>query len=170
MLNIKISTALPEEVIQNLRNKGAVFRDKCEICIIEVLEKEVIEVFDNFLKDSKKVDPVLTPNFGHPATIYIPYNIQLEVYQLLLAYKGLKDPALVPGASLTPVINLLIPAGGGIQYHNSQITIKYLIDQIESPDIRFNLIGLNALPSGKVICDLSITYSNCIIIRRIRKI
>ena len=43
------------------------------------------------------------------------------------------------------------------------------MSQIENPHQEFNLAGLRNLPSAHTICDLNITYSNCIVVRRIRK-
>ena len=89
MSDFRIRTALPTRILENLRSNGARFREECEIKIIEVLESQTISMFDDFLKSDKAVDPVLTPYFGHPNAVYVPMNIQLEVYRLLQTYQAL---------------------------------------------------------------------------------
>jgi hypothetical protein len=161
MSKISIRTSLPKTVLDGLRSTGAVFHEKCEIKVIEVSEKPAIEVFGKFLSDSKEVDPVLIPNFGHIAAVYVPLNIQQEVYQLLNAYQPLLAADLTPTSpqpQLTPFANIVIPLGGGIQYHHAQIAIQFVMQQIENPDPGFNLVGINHLPSGQVICDLKYCY------------
>ena len=114
----------------------------------------------------------MTPHFGNPAAPYVSYNKQLEIYQLLEAYQQiLADGPTVnpPLPQLTPIANLVIPAGGGYQYHHAQIAINYVMNQIENPDVGLGLVGLTRVSSGTVICDLTITYSNCVVVRRIRK-
>lgn len=161
-----------------MRNNGAEIKDACEIIVISVLDPQPIQIYNDFLKTDKEVDPLLTPHFGNPAAPYVSYNIQtmqLEIYQLLQAAQAYQqiladgptvNPPLPP---LTPIANLVIPAGGGYQYHHAQIAINYVMNQIENPDAGLGLVGLPHVPSGTVICDLSITYSNCVVVRRIRK-
>lgn len=81
-------------------------------------------MFDDFLKSDKDVDPVLTPYFGHPNAVYVPMNIQLEVYRLLQTYQALMAENLANGAALPVIIpenDLVIPAGGGFQYHQLKL-------------------------------------------------
>lgn len=172
MSTIKVSTALPKRVIKSLREEGATIREDCEIIVVEVLEQEAIAVYDRFLRSETQVDPILNPNFGNPAAHYVPLNVQLEVYQLLQTYQGLMAPDLAVGAPIpiiAPVNALVIPFGGGFQYHHAQIAIQSVMGQIENTDLGFNLVGLNNVPSAQTICDLSIIYSNCVVVRRIRK-
>ena len=77
--------------------------------------------------------------------------------------------ANAPLPQIQPLLGLVIPAGGGYQYHHAQIAIQYVMKQIENPDVGFGLVGLSQVPSGTVICDLAIAYSNCVVIRRLRK-
>lgn len=172
MSTLNICTALPQTTIEELRNNGAEVRDACKIIVINVLDSQPIEIFDKFLQADKEVDPLLTPHFGNPAAPYVAYNIQLEIYQLLHAYQQILAANLgagVPLPQLTPIANLDIPPGGGYQYHHAQIAINYVMKQIENPDVGLGLVGLPHVPSGTVVCDLSITYSNCVVVRRLRK-
>jgi len=166
MSTLNISTALPQTTIKELRKNGAKVRDSCEVIVINVIDYQPIKIFDKFLQDDKKVDPLLTPHFGNPATPYVAYDIQLEIYQLLHAYQQNDSPL----PRLAPIANLGIPPGGGYQYHHSQISINNVMKQIENPDVRLGLIGLPHVPSGTIVCDLSITYSNCVVVRRLRKL
>lgn len=46
---IKVCTAFPQDIIDNLRKHGAVVHDACKILIIDVLDQESIHQFDLFL-------------------------------------------------------------------------------------------------------------------------
>lgn len=160
-----INTSLPECVIEDLRRSGAVVRDACSIIIIEALEKSQWDVLSNFLQSKQEVDPILTPNFGPPLVQFVPPNVQVEVYQLLSTYQTL----LTANAPLPALSPLLFPVGGGVQYHHAQIAIQKVMEQIEDTNPAFGLPGLAMVLQGQVICDLTITYANCQIVRRIRK-
>ncbi|KAJ3222650.1 hypothetical protein HK099_002055 [Clydaea vesicula] len=151
MSTFNICTTLPQTTIDDLRNNGAEVRDACEIIVFNVLDPQPIEIFDKFLQADKEVDPLLTPHFGNPAAPYVAYNIQLEIYQLLHAYQQIPAANLVPVPQLTPIANLVIPPGGGYQYHYAQIAINYVMKQIENPDVGFGLVGLPHVPSGTYV-------------------
>jgi hypothetical protein len=169
MTAFNIRTALPQEVIDNLKAHGATVHDSCKMLIIDVLDSGPILQYEKFLETPKEVDPILTPHFGPPVAVYVPVNVQMEVYQLLEAYRKEQLISDAPVPQIQPLLGLVIPAGGGYQYR-SQIAIQYVMKQIENPHVGLGLVGLSQVPSGTVICDLAIAYSNCVLIRRLRKI
>ncbi|KAJ3021882.1 hypothetical protein HKX48_007562 [Thoreauomyces humboldtii] len=167
---ISIKTNLPERVIRELRKSGAHARTGCEIHVIEALEKPLWDVYSAFLQTFDEVDPVLGPNFGHPLAPYLLPQAQMEVYQLLTTYQLLSANQLAASAPLPQLPPLVFPKAGQVQYRQPQIAIQKVIEQIEKPDPSFDLPNLAAVPSGQVLCDLNITYGNCVVVRRIRKI
>ena len=66
MSTFNICTALPQTIIEELRNNGAEVRDARKIIVINVLDSQPIEIYDKFLQFDKEVDRLLTPHFGNP--------------------------------------------------------------------------------------------------------
>ena len=54
MSAFNICTSLPQRVIDNLRNNGAEIRDACEIIVINVLDPQPIQIYNDFLKTTRK--------------------------------------------------------------------------------------------------------------------
>ncbi|KAJ3048987.1 hypothetical protein HK097_010000 [Rhizophlyctis rosea] len=170
MSKVTISTSLPSRIIEDLRSAGATVREDCEIKIVELVTPAPIAIYETFLKSPDNVDPVLNPLWGHPLAPYVPANVQVEVWQLLATYQPLLAAAFAPGAPVAPLapVPLAIPIGGH-QYHHAQIAIQQVMQEIETSQT-YRLPGLTVVPSGNAICDLQIIYSNCMVVRRIRKL
>lgn len=116
-------------------------------------------------------DPILTPAFGHPLAPYVSPNVQIEVWNILSTYQPLHAQDLAFGAPPIVYIPAILPVLGGIQYNHAQITIQAVQQEIENPVNFLTIVpGLVAVPSGQVICDLTIQYANAQVIRRIRKV
>jgi hypothetical protein len=168
-----ISSSLPKKLIQELHEcEGVVVRDQCEVLIIELVDSpQGDEVFKQFLMAGNDVDPILTPAFGHPLAPYVPPNVQIEVWNILSSYQPLRAQDLTVDGPPIAYIPAIFPVLGGIQYHHTQIAIQAVQQEIENP-IQFLAVvpGLSVVPSGQVICDLSIQYANAQVIRRIRKL
>jgi hypothetical protein len=170
MPTIQVRTSLPTSIVNVLREKGSTIREECEIKIIELLEKVSIQAYDNFLISSdEEMDPLLMPVFGAPLSQYVSVNVQAEVHQLLATFQSLLADALT--CNTLPHLARFgqVPPVGGYQYHHTPIAIQRVMQEIENPNPGFVVPGLNNVPSGNVICDMSITYSNCIVVRRIRR-
>ena len=166
---INIDVYLSEHLLESIRNcPDVIFREECEIPIIELINSDTgTDCFLKFLQDEHdmEVNPVLTPNFGHPLYPYIPPNIQVEVFNLLATYQKLvaSNPYFI--IAKLPFI------GGGIQYHNSKMAIHAVYKEISGLHIfTDNCPGIASISSGQIICDLNINFSNAMIVLRIRKV
>ena len=172
MPQIQVCSKLHDDVLLALRNcDGVNIHDDSEVKIVELVESdEGQKLFFQFLQYGNEVDPVLLPHFGPLVYPYVPVAVQLEVYDIIQSFQPLTDADFQPGAG--PVA--LIPAPqvvlGGFQYHNAKIACHAVQEEIQQPNrIGAAFPGLNSIMSGQVICDLNITYANCIVVIRIRK-
>lgn len=149
---------------------GAVLREDSSINVIEIVNSaEAQDVYKRFLMaDMEKVDPLLSPGFGHPLFPYIPVNTQVEVYNLLNTFKSLDAADIAAGGF--PYNPAVFPVLGGMQYDHAKIAIQAVQEEIQTA-ARFaaQCPGIVALPSGNTICDLTTTYANVVIVTRIRK-
>ena len=134
------------------------------------VDPEPIKAYDDFLKNDAEVDPLLIPVFGPPINPYVNVAAQMEVHRLLATYQPLCKAQLLPGAPLPVLAAPGVFAAIGYQYHHAQIAIQKVMAEIESPHPAFALPALHATLSNTVICDLTITYANGIVIlRRLHK-
>lgn len=168
---IGISTSLPTSVISLLEAKGAKLRE-CEIPICVLKTEDSIRCYKEFLLEPQnEVDPLMAVTFGPLANPYISVAAQIEVWTLLATYQPLLAQAFVPGAPAialaAPVV--AVPLGGGFQYRHSQIAIQAVMARIENSADPVGLPLLTAMNPGDIICDINITYANCVVTRRIRK-
>eukprot|EP00296_Roombia_truncata_P001410 JP437179.1.p1 GENE.JP437179.1~~JP437179.1.p1 ORF type:complete len:175 (-),score=13.58 JP437179.1:68-592(-) len=173
MEDFHIKTCLPECILQELRDRGAVFREDCKIKIVELFESDQADQhFDSFLLDKKEVDPVLHPTFGDCFNPYLSAPAQYEVLRLLASFQPLMAADLDRNAPV-PLVPAFLPGAAPLffQYHHAKIALQRVQKEIEAPCAQLlpQLPLLTAVHSGNVICDLNITYSNCIIRRRVRK-
>jgi hypothetical protein len=167
-----VRTSLPSAILEHLRQfERVVVREECEIKIVELVESvEGMRYFMEFLGDDEEVDPILTPNFGHPMYPYINPVIQIEVFNLLATYQPLAAADFLPGVVIPFVIAQFPIIGGGIQFHHAKIAIQAVQSEIQNLLIfNNNCPGLTSLPSGQVICDLSIFYANAVVVTRLSK-
>ena len=171
MTTILVKTELPSSVIESSRQTGATIREECEMKVLELVNAEHIEPYTEFLMSSDEdADLLLLPIFGSPLAQYVPPNVQAEVHQLLATFQPLLSAALRGAAPPPPLAAFgAAPPLGGYQYHHAEIAIQRVMQEIENPDLAFALVGLNMVASGNVICDMTIVYSNCVVVRRIRK-
>ena len=125
----------------------------------------------DFLGDKigEDVDPVLRVNFGSPAAPFVTPYAQMEVLGLLNTFLPLTAGAFEAGAP--PIVYLPIAAApmGGFQYRHAKISLQKVQQEIENPTIA-GIVHLNAVPSGEMICNLTICFAKCIVARRIRKL
>ena len=164
-----ISAKLPDDILSQLRKSdGVVIKEECEIKVVELVDSEKgTSVFKAFLKDEREVDPLLYPSFGPPLSPYVVPNIQVEVWNILASFQILRSHDFAPGA----VINFIpasFPIPAGIQYRHAQ-AIQAVQEELQHPTrLAVNCPGIAGLPSGQVICDLSIQYANVAVVTRIR--
>ena len=167
---ISVSTALPQSIISSLEAKGAVVLRECEIPIISLETEDSIRCYKE-LQPSGDVDPLVAVTFGPILNPYISGPAQIEVWTILATYQPLLAATFAPGAPpialAAPV--LAVPVGGGFQYHHSQIALHAVMARIENPADPVGLPLLTVMNAGDTICDINLTYANCVVTRRIRK-
>lgn len=172
MPHIQVCAKLRDDVLLALRNcDGVHIRDDSEVKIVELVEsREGQELFFQFLQDGNEVDPVLLPQFGPLAYPYVPLAVQLEVYDILQSFQSSVAADFRAGAGPIPLIPAPQVVLGGFQYHHAKIACHAVQEEIQQPN-RIGAVfpGLNSILSGQVICDLNLTYANCIVVIRIRK-
>ena len=168
-----ISTSLPLSIISSLERKGAKVLRDCEIPIVVLEMEDSIRCYKDLLLEAKDdIDPLLAVTFGPLLNPYISLAAQVEVWTILATYRPLLAAAFAPGA---PAITLAapvvaVPVGGGFQFHHSQIALHAVMARIENPADPAGLPLLTAMNSGDTICDINITYANCVVTRRIRRL
>ena len=145
-------------------------KDWGNVWIIELRSDESQESFRNFLvADVEEVDPVVQVTFGPPMNPFISPAAQVEVWNVISTYQPLKKEAFLPGAP--QILWIPIPNGNppaGVQYHHAQIALQKVQEEIEHPDrLTNNLPLLQGMDAARVICDFTIVYANCIIVRRL---
>ena len=172
MVHFNISTKLPAKLASQLKKcSGVNVREECEIKIFELVNSEEgTELFYSFLKDGKKSDPLIYASFGPILHPYVSPPIQVEVQDILSSFQPLMAADFLPGAG--PVVRIPAPALvlGGFQFQQAKIACLAVVEEIQLPNrIGAALVGINSVPSGQVICDLNLTYANCVVVIRIRK-
>lgn len=132
-------------------------------------EKPDVKLFLDFLEGNKEVDPLVHPHFGPPLQQWVTPAVQHEVHFLLYDFSQKLRHDLAPLAS--PQNGAAAnwgAAAANYQYH-AQIALHRVQQEIEHPTVYAGVCpNLVALPVGNVICDLTITYANCAVQRRIR--
>ena len=173
MPNIKITTKLPGRLIADLELAGAKILKESEIPVIILVDsKKATELYMAFLAGEEEVDLALLVTFGGLMAPYQSLAVQLEVHSMLATFQPLLAAHFAPGAAPFPLLPApAMPPLGGYHYHQ-QISIQMVQQEIEDPSPLFaaHVPLLTGLVSGSVIADLQITYSNCIVVRRLRKI
>jgi hypothetical protein len=172
MHHLNIGTKLSKTFFKEIRKyEGVNIRENCEIKIVELVNStDGLNYFLRFLHDGADADPVLLPHFGPLAFPYVAVPVQLEVYDILQSFQSLSAADFFPGAGPIPLNNAPALVMGGFQYHHAKIACHAVMEEIQQPGrINAPFQGLNAVPSGQVICDLSLTFANCIVVVRLRK-
>jgi hypothetical protein len=172
MPHIQVCAKLPENVLLKLGEcDGVNIRAESEVKIVELVESvEGQNLFFEFLQDGNEVDPVLLPQFGALAVPYVPVAVQLEVYDILQSFQALTAADFQPGAPAVPLIPAPPVVLGGFQYHHAKIACHAVQEEIQQPNrIAAAFPALNLVVSGQIICDLNLTYANCVVVIRIRK-
>lgn len=173
MPHIQVCAKLPDDVLTKLRGcDGVNILEESEVKIVELVESfEGQQLFFQLLQDGNEVDPVLLPQFGPLAFPYVPVAVQLEVYDVFQSFQPLMAADFYPGAGPIALIPAPALVLGGFQYHHAKIACHAVQEEIQQPNrIAAAFPGLNSIVSGQIICDLNITYANCIVVIRIRKI
>ncbi len=111
-------------------------------------------------------DPLVTPGFGWPA--FVRLEVGNEVHSILHTYSTLTAAALIGLNPQPPLVaNAAIPMAGAHAFHHAQRSLLCVRARISNPgDMAPNIA---ALPSGNVICELTITFPNGAIMERIRR-
>ena len=172
-----ITTKLPTSILETLEREGATVLRDCPKMPMYMLgldgDENATKAYMNFLEKQNDVDPLLFPAFGPPLNPFVNQATQNEVFYLLSCFRNkLKaDILALPNHVPQPIpANFAPPPGNGYQYHNAQIAINRLQQEIANPQVYANVCpNLVLVPPGNVICDLTIGYANCHIMRRIRK-
>jgi hypothetical protein len=168
----QVCGTLPKDLIDVLRETpNVIIRDQCEIIIVELVESpDGMDVFSQFLQYEKEIDPLLHVDFGAPLSPYVVPHIQVEVWNILSSFQPLDVDSFRPGAPLIQHIPAQFPVLGGYQYHHAKIALQCVQQEIQNPTHLAQFVpGLIGLPSGQVICDLTIQYANAAVVTRIRK-
>lgn len=171
MSQLSISAKLPKDLLRQLRDcEGVKIREDCEVKIVELVDSMAGQTrFYQFLQDGNEIDPVLLPQFGPLAYPYVPLAVQLEVYDILQSFQPLLAADFLPRAGPVPLLPAPVHVIGGFQYHHGT-ACSAVHEEIQRPHrINFPFPGLRSLPSGQVICDVNLTFANCIVVIRLRK-
>ena len=172
-----ISTKLPTSLLEKLEREGGTVLRDCPKLPIYMLgldgEENATKAYMNFLEKDNDVYPLLIPTFGPPLNPFVNQETQNEIYFLLSCFRTkLKSDILALSNHVPPLIppNFVPPPGNGYQYHHTQIAINRVQQEIANPQVYANVCpNLVLVPPGNVVCDLTIGYANCHIMRRIRK-
>lgn len=174
MASINVTTSLPDKLIDDLVKAGAKVRKDCEIHIIELVDSEEASAcYNEFLtSQNKDVDPILVPQFGNPMYPYQPPAIQNEVHRLLESFRPLTAAHFAPGGPPIMAFPLPVPPPLlGYQYQHAQIAIQKVQQEICNPTTMPAVCpGIVQVQPGQIITDLSIIYSNCAVVQRLRKV
>jgi hypothetical protein len=162
---ILLSKLLPEYFLNYLTTLSNIKIHDGDIPLIELVDSpEACSAFLNFINinDDDNTNMLVLPTFGHPLKPYITPLEQVEVFNLLATYTLQENPK-----TFTPA---QFPVHGGFQYYKTNL-VKTVIEQIQSPILFMDkCIGLCTISDGNIICDLTITYANTIIVIRILRV
>lgn len=173
-----VKVKLPKCLLDKLESGGAQVIKFCPSMPLYMIgidnsSQVAEEIYTNYLKSEDEVDPLIIATFGDPLNPFVNANIQQEVFYLLSCFQSMLKTQIIELENHVPqpIPNpFILPPGNGYQYHHAQIAIKRLQQEIEKPQVFIHVCSnLEQFPSGNVICDLTICYANCHIIRRIRK-
>lgn len=170
----EIKKELPSKLLQRLEEYGAKV-SKCGVKILvldETLEQgeligEASKVFLEYLTTEFDCDPIITPSFGlNPK--FVNEKTQLEVINLLFTFSSKKNLIETYNEEFnTEIPNMLPPIGMAFRF-NFSLSVHRVQQEIQAPS-SFICPNISNLPIGTVICDLSITFANALIVRRLRK-
>ena len=167
-MSISMETSLPENVLESLNKFADVRVIDGEIPIYNLVDsRDGYSLFLGFLGDDKEQDPLIYPSFGDPCNPYVSPVAQVEIFNLLATFQKLMPEDLVE--DVFPFIEAKFPIMGGFQYHHTK-SIQTVQLHIKNPS-RFVLYCpcLLAIPNGTIICDLTITYANVMVVIRLEQ-
>lgn len=158
-----VDASLSESVLDQIEDAGVVVR-KCPGSqpIYEVIDNQPgLSVLNSYWTNSSAMDPVLIPTFGNVMDPYITPAAQVEVLSILGSFQAQTDSALTGSFPLS--ISFAVPLAG-FQYNQSQTVLIAVQEELQQL-IRFGreCRALATLPSGHIICDLSIIFANAIL-------
>jgi len=168
-----ISTDLLQPITDLLEAQGALVTRDCEVAIVSLETEDSVRCYEEFLQkpSSGDVDPLVAVTFGPPLNPYIGAPVQVEVWTIVATYQSLGATAFAPSArpiALAAPVSVL-PFGSFFQYHSNQIALHAVMARIENPADPVGLPLLTSMNSGDTICDINLTYGNCVVTRKIRK-
>jgi len=142
------------------------------VWIVELLSQESQTLFREFLESTEdEGDPVVqVTSFGPILNPYITPQAQVEVWSIISSYEPLMRNAFLPGGPPIKWIPIAAPPAGGLQFQNSSILLQKFQEEIEHPNLLVeHTPALAALNEGQPICEISIVYANCIVVRRLHR-
>lgn len=161
-----LTTLLPEEILSSLHNFSDVFFDDGDIPIVNLTISKngtdfILDYFSN--NGSNTITQILLiPSFGNPNNPYIEPNIQVEVFNLLTTFQSYDSK----NNETLSYKNTQFPIRGGHKFC-SNTGIYKLHNQIQNAQAFQNqCTGLISIPLGQTICDLTIIFSNAVIVLR----
>ena len=169
---MEITTELPKSLLENLEKGKAVIRKECKVWIVELISEESQTLFREFLESADdEVDPVVqVTSWGPMLNPYITPQAQVEVWGIISSYEPLMRDAFLPGAPPINWIPIAAPPAGGLQFHHSKISLQKFQEEIEHPNLLIeHTPALASLNDARPICEISIVYANCIVVRRLHR-
>ena len=164
---------LPAKIISRLKSIEGVrftrgcFGDLAELDLID--SQEGVILYKEFLLKGENIDQGIQPTFGSPLNPCVNVNVQTEVHGLLFTFRPLLKAAFEAGGALPAYAAGPGHAPGGYIYHNSQ-SVHAVIDEICTPTPYAAACPfLSDLPIGNLICHISITYANCMVLMKLSR-
>ena len=164
---------MSEEFCQELCTYESVINDnKFDVSIIDLTNSVVgTEFFLNNLKNNINVETnlLLIPTFGNPISPYISVNAQVEICNLLTTYKTLLRKDFENDELNIIFKNAKFPVRYGYIF-SSYIAVNELYKEICNLNLFSaqcpELLSLFTENNNNIICDLTITFENIVIILR----
>ena len=128
-------------------------------------------MYKECLLRGENIDEGVLPTFGAVMNAYVNPYAQQEVHGLLFTYRPLLKAAFEPGGALPAyAFGPGYAPGGGYRYNHSQNALHAVLDEICTLRNYAAACPLLAgLPIGDLICDISITYANCMVLMKLSR-
>jgi hypothetical protein len=143
--------------MEELEADGVVLK-KCKTMPVYQLGHKGEMAYLEFLAGDNETDTLIIPTFGDPTNQFIGVHAQREVCYLLHKFSSAPNPDVteIPPTFTTPL-------GNGYRFYSSLLRVQ---QDIANPQFCPNLCSV---PSGNIICDITIIYANCAVQRRITR-
>ena len=167
--------SLPKNIIKVLKKASGVdFQQGYpgDVSVIDLTDSvEGTSIYMQWLLENDDIDPGVVVNFGNPVNPWVNVNCQVEVHGLLNTFRTLSRTDFVAGAVL-PAFNPGpgFPPGGGYVFHHSSIALHMVVSEIQTP-IRYAVSCpfLLGVPVGNLICMITMTYANCMVVMSVNR-